>query len=246
VTGVATGLERFARYAVPPNLLGYCGPGEVQLLQEILDDDAPPLDELAHAARMFEGAFPYLELIGGLTGRDPFDEPVVEAYWLGSDLLESVDTLTWGNSVDDRFRGRAGTGWDPVRDSILARGVPTHAFHVFCVYPWVGLLRSGAAGPALTVLDRCRISWGEVVAVGDGAVEVRSARLVHADDGLRLGPPSVEAFSPGSTTVTPGDAVSLHWGTVCERLTTPRLYALRRYHDRHLAIANRSVLGVEH
>lgn len=233
-----SGPELFARYAVPPNLLGYCGPQDVRLLQDLLDEDAPPLDELAHAARMFDGAYPYLELIGGVAKRDPLDRDVVEAYWIGSRLLRGIDTLIWGNAVDDRFRARAGGDWDAVKRSFLSGGVPTHAFHVFCVYPWVGLLRSGAADPALTVLDRCRISWGEVVEVGEKDVQVRSSRLEWIDGRLRLAGPTIEALAPGAGPVAVDDVVSLHWGTICERLTAPRLDALRRYHDVHLEIAN--------
>ena len=238
---VQLGPERFARYAVPPNLLGYCGPHEVRLLQELLDNEAPPLDELEHAARMFEGAYPYLELIGGITGREPLDERVVEAYWLGNDLLPGIDTLTWGNSVDDRFRGRAGSDWDAVRSGILAGGVPTHAFHVFCVYPWVGLLRSGASDPALTVLDRCRISWGEVESVADGTAIVRTTRLEWDDDQIQLGELVEEEAATGSATVSAGQVVSLHWGTICERLTRRQLAKLRHYHDLHLGIANQGL-----
>ena len=41
--------------------------------------------------RGFEGAYPYLELIASENGiADPLDARVVEAYWLGNDLLEHV------------------------------------------------------------------------------------------------------------------------------------------------------------
>src|SRR5512141_849475 len=73
----------FARYAYPPNELGYCGPPDHKALLEYGSGQAfdPGLVELA---RGFAGAWPYLEFIAAQTGiRTPLDRRVVEAYWLG-------------------------------------------------------------------------------------------------------------------------------------------------------------------
>lgn len=239
-----TGPELFARYAVPPNVLGYCGPSDVELLKQLLDDRAPPGDELVHTARLFDGAYPYLQLIGGVAGKDPLDRSVVEAYWTGNRLLDTMDPQVWLNDLDDRFRHRAGKHWATLTGSLPGGGVPNHAFHVFCVYPWVGLLRTGAIAPALGTLDRCRISWGEVVGISDGAVQVRSSHLGWAGERLEPGPPLVTTVAPGPDPLTAGDVVSIHWETVCERLTRRRLAQLRRVHDRHLAIANTQLVAV--
>jgi Family of unknown function (DUF6390) len=235
---MTAGPALFARYAAPPNLLGYCGPSDLELLQQLLAEPDPPVDELTHAARQFVGAFPYLELIGGSIGSDPLARRVVEAYWTGNGLLDGIDPLRWGNSLDERFRRRAGRGWDAVARSLPSGGVPNHAFHVFCVYPWVGLLRSEAADPALSILDRCRISWGEVVGVSGSNVEVRSRHLVWGAGRLELGTPELTPARRGPDPVAAGDVVSLHWDSVCERLTPRRAAALRSVHDRHLRIAN--------
>ena len=37
-----------------------------------------------------------------------------------------------------------------------AARVPHHCFHVFAVYPWLGLLRSGIVEQPLHILDQCR------------------------------------------------------------------------------------------
>lgn len=239
-----TGPELFARYAVPPNVLGYCGPHDLELLRQLLDDPLPPSDELAHAARLFDGAYPYLQLIGGSTGRDPLDRRVVEAYWTGNRLLDAIDPLVWLNAVDDRFRRRAGSQWATLTSSLPAGGAPNHAFHVFCVYPWVGLLRTGTIGPALDTLDRCRISWGEVVELSEQSVRVRSAHLEWTGERLVGGQPTVTTVAPGPDPLAAGDIVSLHWETVCERLSPPRQAMLRRVHDHHLAIANAQLVAV--
>jgi hypothetical protein len=37
-----------------------------------------------------------------------------------------------------------------------------------------------------------------------------------------------------------GDLVAMHWDYVCERITPSQHRYLKRYHDLHLSIANRS------
>jgi len=238
----------FARYAFPPNSHGYCGPADNGTFFEygvhgVVDGG------LQSMAREFAGAWPYLELIAGATGvPDPLDRSVVEAYWVGNPLLDRVGTSAVGGSMEDRFRHTAGPRFGSLAEGVLAGGVPHHSFHVFCIYPWVGLLGDDRrAANALTVLDRCRIRWGRITALqGDQAV-VESASLTW--DGRRLGfaPPAPETVvrSLGGAGMAPdlsvGDWVSLHWEWVCDRLSERQLAALRRFTRRHLDIVNERV-----
>jgi ABC-type polar amino acid transport system ATPase subunit len=54
-------------------------------------DDADSLLEVTRVVQQFEGAWPYLEVIGGLAGLDPLDARVVEAYWIGNGLIDGID-----------------------------------------------------------------------------------------------------------------------------------------------------------
>ena len=125
----ADGPLLFARYAYPPNQLGYCGGDDPGALLE--QTSAGVVDGgLRQALRAFEGAWPYLELIAAANGiDDPLDARVVEAYWLGSPLLERVGTTLLGGSLDERFRHRAGRSWPRKRSSSEppSRVVPTRS-----------------------------------------------------------------------------------------------------------------------
>jgi uncharacterized protein DUF6390 len=235
----------FARYAYPPNALGYCGPEDNgALLQRGAGSGGGDLTALARA---FDGAWPYLEFIAQLTGRSPLDYEVVEAYWLGTRLLDEIDLGTHGSELLDRLRGRAG----PVAripGAIAPDARCDHNFHCFEIYPWMGLLAAGRGGDRpREVLDRCRIRWGEVMAVDDDRVDVRYQPLSWDGKALRLGEEAVESATwarEGLRLVNglqPGDHVALHWEWVCDRLDPHQLDDLRRSTVRQLSIVNRQL-----
>jgi len=239
----AAGPLLFARYAYPPNALGLCGADTPRTLLEY--GDAGESDGgLAELARTFDGAWPYLTLIAAANGiGDPLDRRVVEAYWVGNDLLARVRPQELVRHIDDRFRGRLGRAQDNVVGAVAAGAVPHHCFHVFAVYPWLGLLRTGIVDEPLRVLDRCRISPGVVLSAGAETAEVLVRPLVWRNDALCLGEPSPRtvrwrsdglAFLPR---LQAGDRVSLHWDFVCDVLSPKAERALRRA----TAVALRSV-----
>ena len=235
-----SGAALFARFAFPPNSLGYCGPADSGLMRELVPAGDELTEEWRRVITAFDGAWPYLELIGTSLDRDPLESEVVEAYWLGTPMLEKIDLLTLGNSMEDRFRARAGLDWEKVSDALNSGGRPSHAFHVFCIYPWAGLLRSGVVTQSLQVLDRCRIRWGTVVGRAGERLLVESQPLTWDGRSLALAPDQVESALPpvDHDPIVPGDLVALHWNYVCQRLTPGQHRNLMRDHSRHLSMVN--------
>ncbi len=237
----------FARYAYPPNELGLCGADQpLELLQY---GHAGVSDQgLAQLARTFEGAWPYLTLIAGANGiGDPLDERVVEAYWVGNRLLERVTAADLARHVEERFRGRLGRAQEHLTDTVAAGAVAHHCFHVFAVYPWLGLLRSGVVEQPLRILDQCRITPAVVQALEpDGRLRVSAQPLLWDHGRLLLGEAvqrSVRWQSDGLAFVhepAVGDHVSLHWDFVCDRLTPRGARALLGANRRAMQAVNRA------
>ena len=234
----------FARYAYPPNALGYCGPGDPSALLGAATDGTDIVG-LSHLAARFEGAWPYLQLLAACSGiDDPLDRWVVEAYWIGNPLLAYVPGPVLARSISDRFEHRVGRRFEALVSAVPAGGVPQHSFHVFAVYPWLGLLRAGNDAPAMEVLNRCRIRWGRVESVIGDSVVVTSRPLVFDGSRLALGaeqPEVARCSIEGTGFVTdliPGDVVSLHWDWVCDRLSPTGLGWLRYSTGRNLAAVN--------
>jgi Family of unknown function (DUF6390) len=242
---VTAGPLLFARYAYPPNALGLCGADETGTLLEYGDAGASDAG-LAELARTFEGAWPYLTLIAGANGiADPLDPRVVEAYWVGNPLLDRVEPAALARHVEDRFRGRIGRSWNRLADVVAAGAVPHHSFHVFAVYPWLGLLRTGAVDEPLRVLDRCRISPALVASVAGDRASVLVRPLVWDSPSLELGPwafRDVHWGDDGRAFVAPqpGDWVSLHWDFICDRLSPAAAAGLDRITRRGLRAVNTS------
>lgn len=239
---MTSGARLFARFAVPPNLLGYCGTAEAEDFFEAAA--ASDTGHLRARAPTFTGAFPYLELVARCNGiRDQLDEQVVEAYWIGNDLLSRVATSAIGDHADDRFRRRAAGSFGKIGEGVLRGAEPSHAFHVFGIYPWVGLLRSGTEGPALDTLDRCRIAPARVSAVNDTTANVLVRPLEWDGRWIGFGEPEERtvlwARDGMSLMDRPdvGDTVAIHWEWICGVLDEERLKRLRHFTNRALRAA---------
>jgi len=238
-----TGMLRFIRYGFMPNRLHYCGGDENRLLfdhavEQVVDGG------LNQHLKKFTGALPYLQLIARANDiADPFDPRVVDAYWIGNELLDRVEVRQLYDSLLERFgkqlRGRT-------RDLVLGKAPagahPHHSFHVLDVHSRVGELSQ-----SLVTMDHCRVSWGTVVDVAGGELVVDRVPLVLTGGKLALGAPLREhvvrqidgrGFVDGAQA---GDVVSIHWGWACEVLSPAQCQRLARYTRHHLEIANRTI-----
>jgi hypothetical protein len=166
---------------------------------------------------------------------------VVEAYWIGNELLERVEAADLYRSLEERF----GAHLPPkVRAQVLrkppAGAKPFHLFHVLDVYRHLDEV-------GMATMESCRISWGQVREVDGAAVTVDRRPLVLREGSLELGEPRAErvlrAFEGRgfADDVAVGDWVSIHWGWVCEVLDARKLTSLRRASAAHLALANATI-----
>ena len=201
----------FARFALPPNQLGYCGGDEANsLLQHIA---AGVVDEdLVRQCRDFEGAYPYLRLIAAgaspATGSspaeplDPLDRAVVEGYWLGGPALGAASSGDVGprfaTQLETRFRARTpAREWPWLAAKPAAGALPHHSFHVLEVLPRVGLMRGGIPSAVVPTLEQCLIRPARVVAVEGDLLRVRASRLSLRDGRFVLDGCEADGRPPG-------------------------------------------------
>jgi hypothetical protein len=168
---------------------------------------------------------------------------VVEAYWLGNELLDGVEAAALYRSLEERF-GRQLTG--SARDQVLRKppqgARPYHLFHVLDVYRHLEHDEIGMAA-----MESCRISWGQVRSVDGAELVVRRQPLILHEGKLALGDPNDERVLRSisdrgfADDVRVGDWVSVHWGWTCDVLDQRKLANLQRWSAHHLALANQTI-----
>jgi hypothetical protein len=237
----------FARFAFPPNRLGLCGPESGLTLPERVRAGRPD-PELTRLAQGFEGAYPYLQLIAAENGyRDPLDARVVEAYWLGNDLLRGVGPRARHDDLSERFRPRTQPReWRWLEEKAGGPSMVHHSFHVLEILPRIGLIRGGLPPDLTTVLERCLVRPGVVTAVDGDGLDVALPPLEITDGALRLGTPRIARLSTVDRegfgdVLLPGDEVAVHWDRVCGRLSASQATRLTAVTQRNLDVANTTI-----
>jgi len=238
------GVLRCAKYAFMPNYFAYCGPDQNKKLFEYCSQNyyEPNLNRILSE---FEVMYPYLKLIARENKiKDEFNSEVVEAYWLGNTLTESVNikNLYRHFTEDKNLKSKLKKG---LVEKVLGLQPdlvkPHHNFHVMNIW-----LRAGKINIMHTLksIDECRISWGKVKKIKKSTILVDYQPLIIKNDKITLG----EVIERGVLTqfdnksfvkdLKIGDIVTIHWGWVCEKINNQQLNNLKKYTLESLNIFN--------
>jgi len=233
----------FARYAFMPNRLSYCGGNDNKALFDYCA--AKQTDPgLVFILQGFQAAYPYLKLIASSNHiADSFDARVVEAYWIGNELLDGVDMAHFYNSLHERFAkhldGKT-LGYLLSKPPLGAR--PHHNFHVFDVHSRIGTLEH-----SLDTMESCRIGWGQIEEMEKTHFVVEHQPLVLEQGKLKLGElrrKRVMRQIDGTGFISNcevGDFISFHWDWACEVLSPCQVSNLDKYTRLHLKLANETL-----
>jgi len=238
------GIMRCSRYSFGPNRLHYCGPDANKELQTLIESGESNIG-LAHILKQFKTLFPYLKYIAHINNiKDSFDSRVVEAYWLGNELLESVEQrtlyrfLTEDLRVKDKLKSKE-FKW--LEDKIKRGAVPHHSFHVLNIWGQEG--HNDSLG-ILNRMDECRISSGTVTEVNGHEIKVSTEPLIYENGKFTLGPVISKVLTRQLEAeydieqIKSGQLVSIHWSVPCEVITPTQAANLRRYTLKNIAFAN--------
>lgn len=238
------GVLACCRYAFMPNKLQYCGGDRNRLIFDYTAhaEYSPALNT---ALREFETLYPYLKLIAESNRiADIFDARVVEAYWVGNDLLKNIQMKNFYRHFVDGLRLKRKikpAQFEKIAGKIPRGAVPHHSFHVFNIWQRTGHL---PVPHTVETMDNCRIGWGQITKVGDNELELFAPRLRLEKGKLILSEPEkrkiVYKMLDQSFIANPviGEWISFHWGWACDRLTELSVTNLRKYTERNLALAN--------
>lgn len=235
----------FAKYAFSPNKLRYCGPDDNRAIFDYCVAQQSD-GGLVQLLEKFEGAYPYLKLIAKSNKiEDLFSEKVVEAYWIGNDLLDFVKDSDFYNSLKERFGKKIpskSVKWLFTKPPVGAK--PHHAFHVLDVYTKTGMMRSGVKTNVLETINNCLIIPGRVVKIDEKNLVVKYQPVVMKKGKLTFGDfveKQIQWRYDKKTFINMpkiGDRVSFHWNWVCDILDERQSHNLKFWTGYHIDIAN--------
>lgn len=240
-----------ARYAFMPNKLRYCGGDDNKELFGYVTEKQSD-NGLKELLKEFATMYPYLRLIADANKIiDPFNYKVVEAYWIGNDLLNNVGMSNFYNYMVDKqqlkktFKPKTA---ELIFGKIPLGAKPHHSWHVFNIPKRTGHF---PIEHTLETMDKCRIGWGKIEKIenlGQGElikkITIDYKPLVIRENKVELGSEiSKEVwieFDNKSFIVAPqvGKWVSIHWEWACDYLTDEQVQNLEKWTLYNLRLAN--------
>ena len=241
------GVARCTRYAFSPNKLHLCGP---DMNEEVLAYmDAGVTDTgLTNILSEFKTLHPYLEQIAHSNGiKNPYDNRVVEAYWLGNELLDAIPAVSFYHHIKENLQLKKKSPakqFERLKNKIRQGALMHHSFHVLNVWR-----RTGNTGTEHTLdsLDKCRISWAKVVSVVGPILNIERQQLILEDGKLVLGPLKKERIyrqleaSTILDNIKPKDIVTVHWDLPCEVINLRQVANLKKYTALSIKLANQTI-----
>lgn len=238
-----------ARYAFMPNKLRYCGGDKNSLLYQYTSSfyQDPGLNELLEE---FETLYPYLKLIAYKNKIiNPFDERVVEAYWIGNGLLKNIQAKDLFSHIVDVQKLKKKLKPD-ILDKVIgilpSGAFPHHSFHVINIPKRTGYY---PVNHTIETMDKCRIGWGKVIMVKKFKLRVLTRLLEIKNNKIGWGEAIEKEYiwqlgNKGFIkNIKKGDWVSLHWDFVCDRISKIQLQNLKYYTQLSINLANKQING---
>jgi hypothetical protein len=244
---IMDGIARCSRYSFGPNRLHYCGPDASRELASLIEHgEATP--ELSVLLKQFKTLYPYLQYISRTNNiAEPFDARVVEAYWLGNNLLEkNRPEKFYGFLVDDlAAKKKIGTReFEWLKKKIAQGAVPHHSFHVLNIWQMTGHTDKL---DEVERMDECLVNFGKVLRVSGPEIFVSAESLSYAGGKLFLTTPREKKITRQLEAeydieqIRPGQLVSFHWSTPCEIISETQAKNLKKYILQNIVFANQTI-----
>jgi hypothetical protein len=225
------GIQLACRYAYPTTKLGYCGPKK--LSDKIYDCAKTGVcNGLRKHLLKYEALPIYLNLIAGAHNKNPLDLEVVEAFWIGNELSNTIKTEDIVRSFEPLMKVPFyKKTLEPKFSAFPEDCHPTHSFHVLLIGSITGVLDTGI-GSANSCLVRKGVFNGSRMNM-EHLVEREGLWVIDKKESDNT---KMDFVDPSL-----GDTFSFHWNYAVQNLNEDK----SNYHSRdlahHLNIRNRLI-----
>jgi len=239
-------LQFCARFALQPNLLGFCGRNSApaKLFDCIVNGNC---DGVREELEKFIVLNPYLQTIAEITGKDPFSYEVIEAYWLGSDSLKQIKLEHYQILVKNLAKqGVPDFLIAEIKNKIPKEFIPIHLFNIL----HVGVGKASGSVPFnLDSINNCMVRWGviknikyqisnikinnKIKLTTDSCrlATIQTIKLVQSKGKYKLEENIEEAlYLPELVgNLKKDDDVALHWGWIASKLIRKEKDKLKKW-----------------
>jgi hypothetical protein len=210
-------LQFESRFSTPPNSLGYCGRGTAQAKFRTCIIDGK-CEGVAEEATKFVVLHPYLKTISEITKQPKFSYKVIEAFWLGNNLLKKAKLADYDLLLNNfESQGVPKFFVDKLRENKPKVFIPSHLFQVL----HVGVGRASGAVPFnMNSINNCMVRWGKVEKIDNNTARTRLNSLkkncLYKLVRKTVNIPFEKDIVPNIKT---GSVVAVHWNMVTKVLT---------------------------
>lgn len=212
-------LQLTSRFSFPPNHFGYCGldSASIAFSKCITSGDCESVPgEIPH----FKGLYPYLKTIAEVTGLDYLDYKVIEAYWLGGDLLSQFKPEHYAILIKHlKAQNLPDFFIDEVAKNQPKVFIPLHLFNV--IHIGVGKI-TGSVETNIDNINHCMIRWGTVTKIDREnhtiTISLNSLKQVGKQFAISNTPTTI-SYNPNFLSPKIGDTIAAHWKSAVKILT---------------------------
>jgi len=234
-----SGLKLAALYGLIPNTLGFCGPQKLKqqkILKNFLLNKASS-NQARNILKQFEAASAYYRLIAKSNQiKNIFDARVVEAYWIGNNLLDKVKIKDLRQLIAKQFSRPGLLSKDEAArkaQKIPVNSKPHHSFHVMVLGSITGRVDFNKK---TELKDTCRVGWGRV----EKKLKAKNKKLkivvnfqpLTGINKIKIGAPK-EKILIWDKKLLPelkeGNWISFHWDHALQILTPENIANLKKY-----------------
>ncbi len=233
-----------AIYAYPPCSLKLCGQRDQEsskILFQFLTNNSSKLEpKVINILKKFEAAFPYYQLIAKKNNIDnPLNERVVEAYWIGNELLEHNYQNDLQQLILNDFCQPGLLSTQRAKEKaaeVPADAIPHHSFHVLILGSVTGRVQFSDR-----LFDLCCVNSGKIIEVNSDSVIIAYSPLLYRQGKFNYGAITKREIDWNKLITPPlkvGQLVTTHWNQVCEIVDQITAKHLQHYTEINITAVN--------
>ncbi len=179
------GLALNLKYSIAPNSLGYCGcaNSDNTFINFVKNPNKNKLKKTLTDLESFTGVKNYCEFIGKCNSLKKFDDRVLNAYWIGNELLKQAS----GKKIQNLIKSFYSNGLitketeQKMLSKNLNNAIPHHSFHVLFFTSFSKKLKKNIENKS-----NCLITWGKILEEKNSKFLVNAVILQKKNKKIKL------------------------------------------------------------